>query len=81
MIDDDEPAYWYVSWPDNAHSEPLIKWHEDQVFHIGQGYTGKPARQIACMKCGNTDFHVAQGDYFTAIRCPVCRWELCLHEG
>lgn len=36
---------------------------------------------IRCKKCGALEFNVGSGDYFTAIRCPKCGWEECIHEG
>lgn len=56
---------------DNASGEP---------FHIGQPYEKKTARPLRC-KCGSAEFHLAQGDYYTAVRCIKCRMEVCVHEG
>jgi len=50
-------------------------------FHVGQCYEKEPAKPIACVKCNGVEFHVAQGSYFTAIRCPNCKWEYCIHDG
>jgi len=51
------------------------------AFHIGQSYERKPATPIECVKCHGTEFHVGRGEYYTALRCPVCKWEFCIHEG
>ncbi len=53
----------------------------DGKFKVGQCYDDKPAQQLRCAICGGTTFHVAQGSYFTAIRCPVCRYERMIHSG
>lgn len=52
-----------------------------QPFHIGQSYDPKLAEQIACKQCGGVDFHIAKGEYYTAIRCKACLWEKCIHDG
>lgn len=53
----------------------------DQPFHIGQSYDRVPATQLRCRDCGGVNFHVATGSHYTALRCPVCLWELCIHDG
>lgn len=37
--------------------------------------------QLSCVTCGGTQFLVAKGSYYTAIKCPKCGWEACAHEG
>jgi hypothetical protein len=53
-------------------------------FHLSQ-YEGTssadPVRQLKCVKCGGVDFHIGRADYYTAVRCVACRWEVCVHEG
>ena len=51
------------------------------VFHIGQSYEKSPCETLQCSICGNTQFQVGKGSLYTAIRCPTCEWELCIHEG
>jgi len=50
-------------------------------FSIGQVYEDKPAARISCQFCGGTQFIMGAASYFTAIKCPTCQWEVCLHEG
>jgi hypothetical protein len=50
-------------------------------FHIGQIYEKKPATTLVCKTCGGYNFIVGQGDYYTAIKCPVCGYECMIHEG
>lgn len=50
-------------------------------FHIGQSYDRVPATQLKCKICGGLEFHVATGTHYTAMRCPTCLWELCIHDG
>lgn len=50
-------------------------------FHIGQIYDEEPAETYICKKCGADKFIVGAGDYFTALKCTNCGWEMCIHEG
>jgi len=54
---------------------------DDDTFHLGQVYEEKAAATVACSICGGREFNVGQGNYFTAIRCVKCGWELCFHDG
>lgn len=49
-------------------------------IHLTQ-YKEKKAKIIKCKNCGNRNFIVAVEDYYTAIKCPNCKWEQCIHEG
>ncbi len=62
------------------YSETLFEEVDDDTFHIGQ-YDEEPAKKLRCKKCGSEEFIVGSGEYFTAIKCPVCGWEKCIHEG
>jgi DNA-directed RNA polymerase subunit RPC12/RpoP len=61
--------------------EDVIEKTDVDEFEIGQGYDAVPDKKIRCKKCGSTEFIVGVGDYHTAIKCPKCKWELCIHEG
>lgn len=53
-------------------------------FTIGHSYgkdDERPARTIACKKCGCYKLIVGRGSYFTAVKCPRCNWEVCIHQG
>lgn len=52
-----------------------------EKFHVGQCYTSKPAKKLRCKICRGDKFEVGTDDYFTAIRCPDCGWEECVHDG
>ncbi len=54
---------------------------EDDEFSIGQCYDSDPAKRLECTKCGSKQFVVGQGSYYTAIKCPNCKWEYCIHAG
>lgn len=61
--------------------DPYTKIEDDETFHIGQSYEDMAATTIACAYCGGRTFNVGVGSCFTAIRCPSCEWEACIHEG
>jgi len=54
---------------------------EATLFEIGQGYEKEPAKVLSCKKCGGTTFIVGIGSYFTALSCPNCKYQLCIHDG
>ena len=65
--------YW---WHD------LIDWTDDDTWNVKQFYgRDKPTERAVCSRCGGEQFIVGLQDCHTTIRCPVCRWELCIHEG
>lgn len=53
----------------------------DDTFHIGQSYEKRAAITLSCAYCGSKEFMVGKAEYFTAIRCPNCGWEACIHDG
>jgi hypothetical protein len=70
-----------IVFPPDKDTDNLLTFFDNDPFHIGQGYDKKPAQQLQCSECGGREFHVAQGSYYTAIRCVKCRWEYCIHNG
>lgn len=50
-------------------------------FNIGQSYTEDKCKTYVCKVCGNDRFIVGHDKYYTAIKCPKCGWERCIHEG
>lgn len=52
----------------------------NQPFHL-ENYRSRAATQKKCKLCGGVEFHVAQREYFTAVRCVKCKWEMRIHEG
>ena len=56
----------------------------DDEFEIGPGLTERgdlPDKKIVCKKCGSDKWIVGVGDYHTAIKCPNCKYEMCIHSG
>lgn len=71
----------HYSWPQGTTVE-VLDFDADRVpFEVSKIDEDEPAKSIACSKCGSNRFCVAVGSYFTAIKCPNCGWELCVHEG
>ena len=66
--------------PEIEFNDILIKTDEDE-FEIGQSYEENPAQKLRCKKCNGDQFIVWQWKYFTAIKCPHCQWEYCIHDG
>lgn len=63
--------------------EKVLDFKKDELFHIGQSYgheSGK-ADTAHCKNCGGKEFNVGIGDYYTAVRCVACEFEICVHEG
>jgi hypothetical protein len=54
---------------------------ERKDFTIGQSYEVYAATTIICKNCGGDKFIVGQGDFYTAIKCPACNLEMCIHDG
>ena len=82
-------AKW-VYWPPSApptlaaiedDDRVLDRDEADDTFHIGQTYEDVAATTLVCRICRGREFNAGAGDYYTALRCPTCGWELCIHEG
>lgn len=67
------------SWPESAKLYRIVS--DDETFHIGQSYDDDSAESVECIKCGGRSFNVGVGSHYTAIRCVVCHWENCIHDG
>lgn len=59
----------------------VLKDAEVNDFHVGQSYEKEPAKKQVCAFCGGDKFELAQGNYYTAVRCPTCQYEYRVHEG
>lgn len=66
---------------DSVPKESFINEKQDNLFHLSQSYEKKIVDTIYCKHCGGKDFNVGVGDYYTAIRCINCEWEMCIHKG
>jgi hypothetical protein len=54
---------------------------EDETFSIGQVWEDCAVTTIACVICGATELNVGIGSFFTAVSCPHCKWQKCVHDG
>jgi hypothetical protein len=80
--DKDWPYAWIDGAPvDYCDTDELVKLVDDDMFHIGQCYEDEAAKTLECAKCGGREFNVGSGDFFTAVRCIKCEWEICWHNG
>ena len=66
---------------DDNFARNIVKFEDDNTFHIGQDYENEVAKTYVCTKCGGKSFNVGKGDYWTGIKCITCGWEVCCHEG
>ena len=66
---------------DDKMEDVLDMLENDETFHLGQSYEDHAATTLACKKCGSREFNVGTGHYYTAIKCPYCGWEVCIHDG
>lgn len=78
--------YWYgklktLSEYSSCDKDNFVSEVDEPIFHIGQCYEDTAAKVLQCLHCGGRDFNVGQGNYFTAIRCKTCEWEVCIHDG
>ena len=64
-----------------ASQEDYLVEKKEIEFNIGQSYEETPAKTLMCKHCGSEEFKVAQGDYFTAVKCVKCEYEVCIHKG
>lgn len=46
-----------------------------------QSYDDDYPKTVICINCGNDKFTVGKGSLYTALKCPVCGVEVCIHEG
>jgi len=67
---------------DPADNLEFIKLKQRNDFKFKkQSYDKGYPKTIICKKCGNDKFIIGQGDYYTAIKCPNCGYEIEIHEG
>jgi len=61
--------------------EDYLEYKKEIEFNVGQCYEDEPAKTLICKHCGNDQFKIAQGSYFTAVKCVKCEYEVCIHDG
>ena len=70
-----------TSYNDVQHQDNLVELPDIETFRIGQSYEKVAATTLGCKLCGGIEFNVGWSSYYTAIKCPRCGWECCIHDG
>jgi len=70
-----------IPWDEATRQDDVLVATDADEFEIGQCYENHPAKRLECKKCGSKQFIVGAGNYYTALKCPTCKWECCVHEG
>ena len=76
MSREKDESYVQPDWDDVIEEVP-----EDETFVIGQCYEARAATTLSCKKCKGVEFKVGSSNYYTAIKCIACNWQLCIHNG
>ena len=66
---------------DNVVSEYVLNNKDNNDFTISLGPQSKGIATLDCKICGADSFIVGQAEYFTAIKCKVCQYEIGIHDG
>ena len=59
--------------------EKFVRETDEQAFHLR--YMNADTKKLECAKCGGDKFIVGRSFCFTALNCPACGWEHCVHSG
>lgn len=65
----------------NVIAEFVINQESRKDFHLERNSDSEGISTLVCKICGNDKFIVGQADFFTAIKCDTCGYELGIHEG
>ena len=68
------------SYDEPDFDDTLLLSDEDE-FEIGQHYEEEPDKKVVCKRCKGDRWIVGVGGYHTSIKCPNCKYEICIHEG
>jgi len=66
---------------DDVIMEYVIEKKQRDDFHIKQDPEQKCCSTLVCRICGNDKFTVGQKEYFTAMSCENCGYQVGIHEG
>ena len=61
--------------------EYVIEKQQRDDFHLKRGADQHGCSTLVCRLCGNDKFIVGQSQYFTALKCDRCGFEVGIHEG
>lgn len=65
----------------NVIAEFVLKKEDRNDFILKKDSPSGGISTLVCKICGNDKFIVGQAEFFTAIKCDTCGYELGIHEG
>jgi ribosomal protein S27E len=65
----------------NVIAEFVLKKEKRKDFFLKKDSPSGAISTLVCKICGNDKFIVGQAEFFTAIKCDTCGYELGIHEG
>jgi len=61
---------------------PFIENPSIPAMHIQGWDSANPSVIVlVCKVCGTDKLQVGRSTYYTAVKCPECEYEICVHEG
>lgn len=60
---------------------PDVYTSENRKDFVYERDCGELIPTFVCLACKSTKFFVGRSRYITVIKCPICGWERCIHEG
>lgn len=70
-----QPKEHNTVWLHNEKGEVIIVDEQVAFSSLAVEY------HVVCEKCGGKEFNVGAGQYFAALRCVKCEYEICIHDG
>ena len=61
--------------------EYVIEKRQRNDFHLVSSIDESRCKTLVCRICGDDKFIVGQKEYYTALRCTNCNYDLGIHEG
>lgn len=66
---------------DDVIMEFVIEKQQRKEFHLISDATETSCETLICRLCGNEHFKIGQKEFFTALKCDSCGYEVGIHEG
>ncbi len=66
---------------DHVIAEFVVEMKNRNDFKIDRGSQSAGIKTLICKICNSDRFIVGQAEYFTAVKCIECGYELGIHEG
>lgn len=61
--------------------EYVIEKRQQKNFHLVKSQDEGCCETLVCKLCENDQFIIGQKEYFTALKCVNCNYEIGIHEG